>query len=157
MQGELEAPLFVWKEGNRGRLAGDGAFAEDDATLPMPVFVESDQLPGNGGREMAEDRLVGRMDVEGGSDEAEERVVGREAGLLPGGKVAAVGDRTGSMQAADAGPVIESLERKVKVVVGLDFEDSEAALAGHGEEIEKSAAGRCEREQLGIDRGGGEF
>lgn len=125
-----------------GRLARDccGAFAEDDAAIPMPVFVESDQFPGDGGREVAEDRLVGWMDVEGGSDEAEERVVGREAGLLRIGKVAAVGDGAGLMQAADAGPVIEGLEREVEVIVGLDFEDGEAAPAGDGEEVEESAA-----------------
>lgn len=50
--------------------------AKEDAAGGAPVFVEGDELPGDGGSEVAEDGFVGGMDVERGGNEEEERVFG---------------------------------------------------------------------------------
>jgi len=71
-------------------------------------------------------------------------------------EVAAAGEFAGAVEGADAGPVVEGLEGEVEVVVGLEFEDGEAALASDGEEVEEGAAGCGRCEGLGVDGGGAE-
>lgn len=141
----------------RASLPELGVFAEDDAAVPAPVFVEGDELPGDGGGEMAEEGLVGGMDVEGGGDEEKEGVLGGECAAwgLEGGEVAAAGELAGAMEGADAGPVIERLEREVKIVVGLELEDGETSGAGDSEEVEEGAGGGGGGEELRVDGGGG--
>ena len=106
-----------------------GMLAEEDAAVLTPVLVDSDQLPGDGGGEGAKNGFVGGVDVERGGDAEEERVV---RGKLNARKVAVAGDVSGTVQPADAKPVVEGLEGQVEVVVGFELEDGEAALAREG-------------------------
>ena len=60
---------------------------------------------------------------------------------------------------ADADPVVEALEGEVEVIVGLEFDDGEAAGfrtggAGDAEEVEHAAVGGGDGGDLGVDVGG---
>ena len=136
-------------------MAGGGievAFAPDGVDAGAPAFVEGDQGPGNGGREVAEDGLGGGVDVEGGRDEQEPRRPGAEAGF---GEVAVllevaeagggVGPPAGfgrggcEVVVADADPVVEALEGVVEAFDGFELDDGELPFAGDGEEVERAA------------------
>lgn len=49
---------------------------QDDAAVLTPVLVKCNELPRNGGAEMAQDRLVGGVNVECGGNEVEQRALG---------------------------------------------------------------------------------
>jgi hypothetical protein len=113
-------------------------FAEQDSAVFAPVFVYGDEFPGDGWGEGLEYSFVRWVDVEGGRDAVEERVL---CGELDAGEIAAAGNFSGAVEHADAGPVVERLQRQVEVVVGFEFEDGEAAVAGDGDEVEHGAGG----------------
>src|SRR5580700_8056866 len=56
------------------------------------------------------------------------------------------------MEHANASPVVDGLQGQVEVVVCFELEDGEATLTSDGEQIEQRAVGRCEGEELRVDR-----
>jgi hypothetical protein len=107
--------------------------AEENAAVFAPVLVDGDEFPGDRGSEGAEDGFVGGVDVESGGDAVEERIVGGE---LDAGEVTVAGDVSSAVKHADASPVVDGLQGQVEVVVGLELEDGETALASDGEQVE---------------------
>ena len=53
---------------------------------------------------------------------------------------------------ADADPVVEALECELRVLAGLDFDDSEAAVRAGGEQIEHATVAAGKGRDLGVNR-----
>src|SRR5690242_6413092 len=88
-----------------------------------PAFVNARQHPVNRRRDIAEQRVGGRMNVQRGGDQEQQRLLGRE---LVSGEVSEALKFAASLVPDDPRPVIQPLERQMDDLVGLEFDDSQA-------------------------------
>ncbi len=127
--------------------AGIGAaLAEDDLQFAAPLLAESQQLPLDLWRKVAQDRLISRVNAQRGCDEKQTRRQGRDLGageiavaleceLLP-----AAGSRLAiPVEDANADSVVERLQGQVKILVSFDFVHDEAAPAVEHEQVKHAA------------------
>ena len=92
-------------------------------------------------------RVGCRMHMQRGSDQEEQRLVGAQFSAR---KVSEALELTAGVVPRDSRPVVEALQWQVNVLIGLEFNHSEASVGGNGEHINHGAIGCRERRHLGI-------
>jgi len=127
-----------------------------DADLLSPTFIERKKIPLNAWRQVTEYGFGGRVDVQGGGYEVEAGWLRRE---MQAAEVAVALELSETLLVrglqvvmADTDPIVKALEGEVKVVVGFELDDGEAAVGSDTQEVEEAAVGgSSDGWNLGVD------
>src|ERR1700746_3876542 len=73
----------IWLQGSLPvcEIASRGSFSKDDADAVAPAFINPDERPFDVGRDVAQDRIGGGMNVQSGSDQKKKRIFRRQLAL----------------------------------------------------------------------------
>src|ERR1700758_4938476 len=126
-----------------------GALAEYYFHAFTPALVNTYKLPCDLGRDIAQQNIRCRMNVQGGSDQVEQRLFGRQ---LADGEISKAGKFSATVVPLDSRPVIQALQREVDILVGLQLHNREPAVMRGGQHVEHSAVGGGECGNLRIER-----
>lgn len=97
--------------------------------------------------QVVQERIGRGMDVERGRDQKEQRI---GVGEFAPGKITSGSEFAADMMPLNACPVVEALQGKVDVFVGLEFKHGETAFTGDGKNIQHGAIGSRECRDLRI-------
>lgn len=120
---------------------------ENNADTSPPIFTQTDAAHLQIRRKVTHKDFVSRMKAQTRSNQPHKRRIGLKLDFR---KIAVTTKISFDEVAANAQPVIDSLQRQVQIFGRLQLDDDQAPLARHSQKINHAALARCQRRNLRI-------